>query len=40
LKNNGPHFEMRSTGILGPVVIHGLDQGKRDLSWQKWSYKV
>ncbi|KAB1207325.1 Beta-galactosidase 3 [Morella rubra] len=40
LPNNGPHFEMRNTGILGPVVIHGLDEGKRDLSWQKWSYKV
>ncbi|PQM35742.1 beta-galactosidase 3 [Prunus yedoensis var. nudiflora] len=40
LANNGPHFETRSTGVLGPVVLHGLDQGKRDLSWQKWSYKV
>ncbi|XP_041010238.1 beta-galactosidase 3-like [Juglans microcarpa x Juglans regia] len=40
LPNNGPHFEMRKTGILGPVVIHGLDQGKRDLSQHKWSYKV
>lgn len=40
LPNNGPHFEMRNTGILGPVAIHGLDQGKRDLSRQKWSYKV
>nr|XP_023897835.1 beta-galactosidase 3-like [Quercus suber] len=40
LPNNGPHFETRSTGIIGPVVIHGLDHGERDLSWQKWSYKV
>ncbi|KAK4562615.1 hypothetical protein RGQ29_005210 [Quercus rubra] len=40
LPNNGPHFETRSTGIIGPVVIHGLDHGERDLSRQKWSYKV
>ncbi|XP_042983873.1 beta-galactosidase 3-like isoform X2 [Carya illinoinensis] len=40
LPNNGPHFETRNTGILGPVVIHGIDQGNRDLSWHKWSYKV
>ncbi|PSS21687.1 Beta-galactosidase [Actinidia chinensis var. chinensis] len=40
LPNNGPHFETWNTGVLGPVVLHGLDQGKRDLSWQKWSYKV
>lgn len=40
LKNNGPHFETRKTGIVGPVVIRGVDQGKIDLSWQRWSYKV
>ncbi|GMY05720.1 beta-galactosidase 3-like [Fagus crenata] len=40
LPNNGVRFESRNTGILGPVVIQGLDQGKRDLSRQKWSYKV
>uniref|UniRef100_A0A2N9IXM3 Beta-galactosidase n=1 Tax=Fagus sylvatica TaxID=28930 RepID=A0A2N9IXM3_FAGSY len=40
LLNNGVRFESRNTGILGPVVIQGLDQGKRDLSLQKWSYKV
>ncbi|XP_059434788.1 beta-galactosidase 3-like isoform X1 [Corylus avellana] len=40
LPNIGSHYETRSTGILGPVVIHGLDEGTRDLSWQKWSYKV
>lgn len=40
LKNNGPHFETWSTGVLGPVVLHGLDEGKMDLSWQKWSYQV
>ncbi|CAK9140088.1 unnamed protein product [Ilex paraguariensis] len=40
LPNNGPHFETWNTGILGPVVLYGLAQGKRDLSWQKWSYQV
>ncbi|KAE8715673.1 Beta-galactosidase 5 [Hibiscus syriacus] len=34
------HFESWNTGILGPVALHGLDQGKRNLSWQKWTYQV
>ncbi|CAK8539944.1 unnamed protein product [Lathyrus sativus] len=40
LPNVGGHFETWNTGILGPVVMHGLDQGKLDLSWQKWTYQV
>lgn len=40
LPNNGPRFETWNTGILGPVTLHGLDEGQRDLTWQKWSYKV
>ncbi|PIN14033.1 Beta-galactosidase [Handroanthus impetiginosus] len=40
LPNDGHRFETWSTGVLGPVVLHGLDHGIRDLSWQKWSYKV
>ncbi|GAB4848513.1 Beta-galactosidase 3 [Ancistrocladus abbreviatus] len=40
LPNVGGHFETWNTGILGPVVLHGLDQGKWDLSWQKWTYEV
>ncbi|KAI3448012.1 hypothetical protein Pfo_004677 [Paulownia fortunei] len=40
LPNIGHCFETWSTGVLGPVVLHGLDHGTRDLSWQKWSYKV
>ncbi|KAL5705608.1 Beta-galactosidase 3 [Ranunculus cassubicifolius] len=40
LPNIGTHFEDWSTGILGPVVLHGLNQGKLDLSWQRWSYQV
>ncbi|XVF01053.1 hypothetical protein REPUB_Repub04eG0054500 [Reevesia pubescens] len=40
LPNIGPHFETWDTGVLGPVALHGLDEGQRDLTWQKWSYKV
>lgn len=40
LPNDGLHFETWDVGILGPVVLHGLDQGDKDLSWQKWTYKV
>lgn len=40
LPNNGPRFETRKTGIVGPVVIRGVDQGHIDLSWQRWSYKI
>ncbi|KAG8377849.1 hypothetical protein BUALT_Bualt08G0076300 [Buddleja alternifolia] len=40
LPNNGMHFENWNVGILGQVELDGLDQGKRDLSRQTWSYKV
>ncbi|XP_059459561.1 beta-galactosidase 5-like [Corylus avellana] len=40
LPNVGFRFETWKTGILGPVVLNGLDKGMRDLSWQKWSYQV
>nr|KYP66909.1 Beta-galactosidase 3 [Cajanus cajan] len=40
LQNVGGHFETWNTGILGPVALRGLDQGKLDLSWQKWTYQV
>ncbi|KAI4325453.1 hypothetical protein MLD38_030853 [Melastoma candidum] len=40
LPNVGGHFETWNTGILGPVALHGLDHGNRDLSWQKWTYHV
>ncbi|KAK1363522.1 Beta-galactosidase [Heracleum sosnowskyi] len=40
LPNIGGHFETWKTGVSGPVVLHGLDQGKWDLSWQKWTYQV
>ncbi|XP_010033786.2 beta-galactosidase 1 [Eucalyptus grandis] len=40
LPNVGPHFERWNAGVLGPVTLYGLNEGKRDLSRQKWSYKV
>ncbi|KAL2243239.1 beta-galactosidase-like [Sesamum indicum] len=40
LPNVGPHFETWKAGVLGPVSLSGLNEGKRDLTWQKWSYKV
>ncbi|XP_010917686.1 beta-galactosidase 5 [Elaeis guineensis] len=40
LPNVGMHYELWNTGVLGPVVLHGVDEGKRDLTWQKWSYQV
>ncbi|XP_020248092.1 beta-galactosidase 5-like isoform X2 [Asparagus officinalis] len=40
LPNVGVHYELWSTGVLGPVVLHGIDEGKRDLTWQKWSYQI
>ncbi|XP_056167796.1 beta-galactosidase isoform X2 [Syzygium oleosum] len=40
LPNVGVHFETWNAGILGPVTLSGLNDGWRDLSWQKWSYKV
>ncbi|KAK8923461.1 Beta-galactosidase 5 [Platanthera zijinensis] len=40
LPNVGTHYESWNTGVLGPVVLHGLNEGKRDLTWQQWSYQV
>ncbi|KAL9689473.1 hypothetical protein QQ045_009859 [Rhodiola kirilowii] len=31
---------MWSANVLGPVDLHDLNEGKIDLTWQKWSYKV
>ncbi|KAI3464903.1 hypothetical protein Pfo_021566 [Paulownia fortunei] len=39
LPNNGLHFENWNVGP-GLVELDGLDQGKRDLSRQTWSYQV
>ncbi|KAK6118449.1 hypothetical protein DH2020_047866 [Rehmannia glutinosa] len=40
LPNVGGHYETWSTGVSGPVALLGLDQGKWDLSWAKWTYQV
>ncbi|KAL8113730.1 hypothetical protein AgCh_020865 [Apium graveolens] len=40
LPNVGPHFETWNAGVLGPVTLYGLNEGRRDLTWQNWSYKV
>ncbi|CAH2035744.1 unnamed protein product [Thlaspi arvense] len=40
LPNVGPHFETWATGIVGSVAVHGLDEGNKDLSRQKWTYQV
>ena len=40
LPNVGLHYETWKTGIISPVLIQGLDGGKKDLTWQKWSYQI
>ncbi|CAI9103760.1 OLC1v1002304C1 [Oldenlandia corymbosa var. corymbosa] len=40
LPNNGAHFETQSIGVTGPVILQGLDEGSKDLSMQRWSYKI
>ncbi|KAI4335303.1 hypothetical protein L6164_013963 [Bauhinia variegata] len=40
LPNVGSRFETWNAGVLGPVTLDGLNEGTRDLSQQKWSYKV
>lgn len=39
-QNVGVHYEKWNTGVLGPVSLKGLNEGTRDLTKQKWSYKV
>ena len=39
-QNVGVHFETWNAGVLGPVTLKGVNEGTRDLSKQKWSYKV
>jgi hypothetical protein len=36
----GTHYENWNVGVLRPVTLSGLNQGKRDLSNQKWTYQV
>jgi hypothetical protein len=39
-QNQGTHYEAWNVGVLGPVALSGLNEGKRDLSNQKWTYQV
>ncbi|VAI77664.1 unnamed protein product [Triticum turgidum subsp. durum] len=39
-QNQGTHYEAWNVGVLGPVTLSGLNQGKRDLSNQKWTYQI
>lgn len=40
LPNVGVHYDTWNAGVLGPVTLSGLNEGKRDLEKQRWSYKV
>lgn len=40
LYNAGTHFESWNYGVLGPVTLFGLNEGERDLSNEKWTYKI
>ncbi|KAG6534679.1 hypothetical protein ZIOFF_008582 [Zingiber officinale] len=40
LPNVGNHFETWNAGVLGPVTLEGLNEGKRDLGSQTWTYQV
>ncbi|KAL6212866.1 hypothetical protein ACLB2K_018081 [Fragaria x ananassa] len=40
LQNVGLHYETWPTGIQGPVFLDGLSRGRKDLTMQKWFYKV
>uniref|UniRef100_A0A0A0LWG9 beta-galactosidase n=1 Tax=Cucumis sativus TaxID=3659 RepID=A0A0A0LWG9_CUCSA len=39
LPNVGLHFDTWNAGVLGPVTLEGLNEGTRDMSKYKWSYK-
>ncbi|EPS65481.1 beta-galactosidase [Genlisea aurea] len=40
LPNVGTHFETWNAGVLGPVTLAGLNEGRRDLTWQNWTYQI
>ncbi|GFP85684.1 beta-galactosidase [Phtheirospermum japonicum] len=40
LQNMWPHYESWGVGLHGPISLSGLNEGERELTWQKWSYKV
>lgn len=40
LYNGGTHYESWNYGVLGPVVLNGLNEGGRDLSMERWTYQI
>ncbi|KAG5595644.1 hypothetical protein H5410_036876 [Solanum commersonii] len=40
IQNVGLHFETWNAGVLGPIRLSGLNEGTRDLTKQRWAYKV
>ncbi|EYU45189.1 hypothetical protein MIMGU_mgv1a003101mg [Erythranthe guttata] len=40
LPNVGVHYERWNTGVLGPITLKGVNEGTRDLTKQRWFYKV
>lgn len=40
LPNVGVHYDTWNAGVLGPVMLSGLNEGSRNLVKQRWSYKV
>ncbi|KAE7998551.1 hypothetical protein FH972_003087 [Carpinus fangiana] len=39
LPNIGLHFDTWNAGVLGPITLEGVNDGKWDLSQWKWSHK-
>ncbi|KAK3210501.1 hypothetical protein Dsin_015207 [Dipteronia sinensis] len=39
-QNVGAHFEKWNAGVLGLVMLNGPNEGMRNISRQKWSYKI
>ncbi|KAG8376142.1 hypothetical protein BUALT_Bualt09G0032500 [Buddleja alternifolia] len=40
LPDYGVHYERWNAGVLGTVTLKGLNEGARDLTKHKWSYKA
>ncbi|XP_064993790.1 beta-galactosidase-like [Musa acuminata AAA Group] len=40
LPNVGNHFETWNVGVLGPVTLEGLNEGRIDLTSLKWTYQI
>ncbi|XP_057839165.2 beta-galactosidase 8 isoform X2 [Cryptomeria japonica] len=39
-QNYGPFFDTWEAGINGPVMLLGLKNGTKDLTFQKWNYQI